>query len=293
MKNSPPIIRCLCVAVAMFLMPSGLANAAVKVVSWNLEWFPGHRPTASAAEADEHMKQAQAALKEINPDIFIGIEVRDWASFNELVSVVPGLTTHVVSNFIDPETAVIRPQQIGIASKLKCIGADSEPWKANVPLTPRGFSFAALEQKDGTLLMVYGNHFKSNRGTGTDEAAKQVADMRNDQAKQLLAHQPIIEKAFEGKKISGWIAAGDFNTNTDNQFPLCHAVELLTAGGFRNTWEGIDKEKRLTWRGDKTGKFQPTTFDYIFTKGLGDLTDAMIDSPREVSDHHAITVPLP
>ena len=183
--------------LAVALLATNAAFAGPKVVSWNLEWFPGHRPTASAAEADEHMKQAQAALKEINPDIFIGIEVRDWASFNELVSVVPGLTTHVVSNFIDPETAVIRPQQIGIASKLKCIGADSEPWKANVPLTPRGFSFAALEQKDGTLLMVYGNHFKSNRGTGTDDAAKQVADMRNYQAKELLAHQQIIEKDLE------------------------------------------------------------------------------------------------
>ncbi len=292
MNHLAPFVRCLCIAVAILFIPAGSANAALKVVSWNLEWFPGHRPTASAAEADKHMKEAQDALKEMNPDIFIGIEVRDWASFHELVSAVPGLTTHVVSNFSDPETGVIRPQQIGIASKLKCVAADWEAWKANVPLTPRGYSFAALEQPDGSLLMVYGNHFKSNRGAG-DEIAKQVADMRNDQAKQLVAQVAIQTKAFEGKKIAGWIAAGDFNTNTDNQFPDCHAVELLVAGGFRNTFQDTPKENRLTWRGDRYGKYKPTTFDYIFTRGFGDLTATMLDSPRKVSDHHAIMVTLP
>ena len=26
----------------------------LKVISWNMEWFPGKRPTASAAEAEAH-----------------------------------------------------------------------------------------------------------------------------------------------------------------------------------------------------------------------------------------------
>lgn len=276
------------VLAALVLATSLHAAAPLKVVSWNLEWFPGHRPTASAAEADEHMKLAKDALKALNPDIFVGIEVRDWAAFNELVSVVPGLTTHVVSNFVDPETGEIRPQQVGIASKLTCRAASWEPWKANVPNPHRGFSFAALEQKNGKLLMVYGNHLKSNRGDPGECAA-----MRNDQAKQLIGQRAIVEKAFTGKTIAGWILAGDFNTNQDDQFPGDHVVADLTAAGFRNTWADTPQEKRLTWRGDKFKKYQPTTFDYFFTFGLGNLTAIQLDSPREVSDHHAIEIDLP
>ncbi|MES2660785.1 MAG: endonuclease/exonuclease/phosphatase family protein [Verrucomicrobiota bacterium] len=274
--------------LVFLLTVTSLHAAPLKVVAWNLEWFPGKRPTASAAEADKHMKLAQEALKKINPDVFVGIEVRDWAAFEELASVVPGLKTHVVSSFIDPETGEIRPQQIGIASKLTCRGADAEPWKANIPNISRGFSYAALEQKNGELLMVYGNHLKSNRGD-----AAEVAAMRNDQAKQLIAQRAIMEKAFTGKTIGGWILAGDFNTNHDNQFPECHVVADLVAAGYRNTWADTPQEKRLTWISRPNSEFKPTTFDYFFTSGLGDLKATMLDSPFEVSDHKAIMITVP
>lgn len=264
------------------------AALPLKVVTWNLEWFPGKRPTASANEAAAHMKDAKAALLKINPDIFVGVEVRDWDSFHELVSVIPGLTTHVVSSFIDPETGEIRPQQIGIASKLTCRAADWEPWKANVPNNARGFSFTALEQSNGELLMVYGLHLKSNRGEPAE-----VALMRNDQATQLLSQRPIIEKAFTGKKIAGWIITGDLNTNHDGQFPLCKVIAQMTAAGFRNSWADVPKKDRLTWESARESKFEPTTFDYFMTLGLGDLTATMLKSPAEVSDHRAILLMVP
>ncbi len=264
------------------------AALPLKVVTWNLEWFPGKRPTASAAEAKTHMKDAQAALQKINPDIFIGVEVRDWASFHELVSIIPALTTHVVSSFIDPETAEIRPQQIGIASKLTCRAADWEPWKANIPNQARGFAFTALEQTNAKLLMVYGVHLKSNRGDPAE-----VALMRNDQAAQLIAQKPVIEKAFTGKNIAGWIVTGDFNTNHDNQFPLCKAISEMTAAGFCNTWANTPQQERLTWESARESQFKPTTFDYFMTHGLGNLSATMLKSPAEISDHRAIMLMVP
>lgn len=264
------------------------AATPLKVVTWNLEWFPGKRPTASAKEADDHMKDARAALLKLSPDVFVGVEIRDWAAFDELVSVVPGLKTHVVSSFVDPETGEIRPQQVGIASKLTCRAASWERWKANTPNISRGFSFAALEGKDGDLLMVYGTHLKSNGGDATD-----VAAMRLDQAKQLVAQREVVEKAFLGRKIAGWIATGDFNTNHDGQFPLCKVVEEMTAAGFRNTWADTPKKDRLTWTSRPDSKFEPTTFDYFFTLGLGDLKATLLNTPTDISDHHAIQITLP
>ena len=292
----PPPRRFSFLCGLWLLLLAGVLRGAdpLSVVAWNLEWFPGKRPTASAAEADAHMAAGKEALKALNPDVFLGVEIRDWDAFHELCSAVPGLTVHVVSCFLDPMSGEIRPQQLAIASKLKCRAAWSEPWKANVPNISRGFSFAALE-RPGTkdLLMVYANHLKSNRGTDTPEGATEVGTMRDEQAKQLLGHMKAMETAFKGEKIAGWIAGGDFNTNHDDQFPFCHVVDILTKGGCRNTWLGVPKEKRLTWVARPGGRYESTTFDYLFTKGLGDLTAEALPVKEEVSDHTPVRLIVP
>jgi hypothetical protein len=270
------------------------AQEPIKAVSWNMEWFPGKRPTASAAEAATHMQAGKDALKAINPDIFIGVEVNDWNAFHEVCSAVPGLVVHVVSSFVDPQTGEIRPQQIGIASKLKCQGAWWEAWKANVPNISRGFSFAALEDPAGKgLIMVYGNHLKSNRGSDTPEGAKNVTDMRNEQATQLLRHMKDMSVAYGKTPIRGWLAGGDFNTNHDGQFPGCRVIDILGQGGFKNTFLNVPKEKRLTWRTEPGGRFQPTTFDYLLAKGFGDLTASCIEVDTAVSDHLPVQLLIP
>ncbi len=289
-KTARPFRFALLALAALFIPASLHAAEPLKFVSWNLEWFPGHRPTASAAEADAHMKAAQEALKKINPDIFVGVEIHDWAAFHELVSVVPGLTVNAVTSFCDPETGELRPQQIGIASKLVCRSAMWENWAANMPDMSRGFSFAALQIPDAGVLMVYGNHLKSNRGSDNEEGAKNVAAMRDDQARQLLAHRGKIKKAYAKDTIFGWIASGDFNTNHDNQFPFCHAVKIITDGGYFNTWANTPKEKRLTWKPDAKSKFEPTTFDYIFTEGLKQTDAVMLEVPEGISDHSPVSI---
>jgi hypothetical protein len=284
-------------ALLYFLLlsaPAWSGTEPLKVISWNMEWFPGKRPTASAAEVATHMKAGQDALKAMNPDIFIGVEVNDWNAFHEVCSVVPGLTVHVVSSFIDPQSGEIRPQQIGIASKLKCQGAWWEPWKANVPNISRGFSFAALEDPNNkSLIMVYGNHLKSNRGSDTPEGAKNVGDMRDEQARQLLGHMKLMAQAYNKYPVRGWLAGGDFNTNHDGQFPQCHVVDILTKGGFYNTWLNVPKEKRLTWRTEPGGRFDPTTFDYLFAKGFGEPMAAAVEVDLAVSDHLPVQLLLP
>ncbi|MES2705796.1 MAG: hypothetical protein V4726_04255 [Verrucomicrobiota bacterium] len=284
----------LIVQLCLFLIAGGAGAESLKIISWNMEWFPGHRPTASAAEADAHMKGCQEALKAMNPDIFIGVEVNDWNAFREVCSAVPGLTVNAVSSFRDPLTGVIRPQQIGIASKLKCYGASWESWKANVPNISRGFTFAALEDPaSGGLIMVYGNHLKSNRGSDDPEGARNVAAMRDEQAKQLLGHMEEMTVAYKDKKITGWIAGGDFNTNHDGQFPLCHAIGILTKGGYSNTWLDVPRESRLSWRALPGGRFESTTFDYVLAKGFGGLKARLIDQPMALSDHCPVQLLLP
>ena len=281
----------LCLLLAC-LRPAWAQSPPLKVISWNLEWFPGKRPTASAPEAAAHLKAGQAALQAMNPDIFIGVEINDWNAFHLLCSAVPGLVVHVVSSFLDPQTREIRPQQIGIASKLPCQGAWSEAWKANVPHISRGFSFAALQAPAG-LLMIYGNHLKSNRGSDTPEGAADVAAIRNDQAHQLLGHMKAMQLAYRSLPIKAWLAGGDFNTNHDGQFPLCHAVAILTRAGLHNSWQGVPRDQRLTWRPEPGSRFEPTTFDYLFVKGFGELTASAVPQSIDLSDHLPAQLLLP
>jgi endonuclease/exonuclease/phosphatase family metal-dependent hydrolase len=58
---------------------------------------------------------------------------------------------------------------------------------------------------------------------------------------------------------------------------------MLVDTGFVNTWDGLPPERRHTWRGNDT--YNPTTFDYILTKGLGAATAELVEVSAEASDH--------
>ena len=265
---------------------------AQTVVTWNLQWYPGR--TSEKPKAEDEQKQIQAsqsALKKLNPDIFIAQEMRDWQAFKDLVSVVPGLQVHVVSAFRDPATGAVAKQQIGIASKLKVFSAWSEAWKPVLPQLPRGYAFAALKNPaDDSLLMVYGLHLKSNRGS-TKDVLKQDACLRDESIKQLLVHMNAMQKVFKGHKIKGWISAGDHNTGQDGRF-TDSVVATMEKAGFWNSWKETPEAQRLTWRGNRFAKLAPTTFDYIFLKGLGKPKALMIEESVDTSDHWPVMVNL-
>lgn len=268
-----------------------ISSPALTVVSWNLEWFPGHRANSTPEEEQAHMKAAREALKKLNPDIFIGIEIKDEAAFKKLVSVIPELKAHVVSNFRVSNNQPGK-QQIGIASRWPAQSAWSEPWINVVNKLPRGFSFTALEDPSThKFLMVYGVHLKSNLNKGKgDEVDQENRALRNESARQLIIHTESMEKIYKKENIEGWILAGDFNTNDDGQFTNDHVIVDFETAGFWNTWDKTPKEERLTWSGK--GRFKPTTFDYILLKGLGKPPANLWSEFKETSDHFPVVVTL-
>jgi endonuclease/exonuclease/phosphatase family metal-dependent hydrolase len=95
-------------------------------------------------------------------------------------------------------------------------------------------------------------------------------------------------KAFKGR-IAGVIVDGDFNTNHDGQVDD-DTIEMLTEAGFVNTWEGVPRKKRETCMG--SGRFEPTTFDYIMTKGWKSAKAELVDIPEEASDHRPVALEI-
>lgn len=285
----------LAFALGLVLSPTTFAEP-LKALTWNIEWFPGKNPKAKQADKDKQFVAVQSELAKHKPDIFLAQEVTDEAAFKKLVETIPGIKVDVFSHFPEPDSDKLGQQQCCIASRLKADSAFFESFKptANLPNLRRGFAFAALEHPGGGLIMLYSVHLKSNRGSDTPEGAKDVAATRAESVRQILAHKSEMEKRYAGKKVLGWLIAGDFNTNHDGQFPECNAIANFVKAGFHNTWDKTPKEERLTWHNSPwEKKFKPTTFDYMLTMGFTESQAKVIPGvSRDTSDHDPVMLLL-
>jgi len=292
---SPRTLPLLAAVLGLFI-PAQLSAEPLKLLSWNIEWFPGGNPKPKEEEKTQQTKWVEEQLAAIQPDIFLAQEITDEIAFEKVVSAMPGkLTMHVCSRFVNHESNDLSPQQCAIASNLKADSAFFENFKPNakLPHLSRGFAFAALEHPEGGLIMIYSVHLKSNRGSETPEGEQSVADTRAESVRQILSHKAEMEKRYAGRKIMGWLIGGDFNTNHDGQFTKCTAVADLVKGGFSNTWDKTPKEERHTWFPNEfTPQFKATTFDYVMTIGFKETQAKAVPVSRDASDHDALMLML-
>ncbi len=267
--------------------PGSETSQTIRVVAWNIEWYPGRRREADSAEAAAHTIVVKRSLPALQPDIFLVQEMRDWEVFADLCSAMEGLRPAVLSAFTQEETGVYWPQQVGIGSRLPVLAAWSEPWKMGEDVQPRrGFAAAALKLDSDRLLLVYSVHLKSNRAAN-DEEMQLNFRTREESARQIVDHVREMEEVVFPGRIAGVIVGGDFNTNQDGQFED-RTLAIMEEGGFTNTWFDTPRGDRLTWRGSQ--RFEPTTFDHIFVKGLSANRAQIVPTVDETSDHHPVSL---
>ena len=75
--------RALLALVALFVVASALGQSPepikFRITTWNLEWFPnGSAREAPQEKQTQRIKAASDVLREINPDILLLQEVRDY-----------------------------------------------------------------------------------------------------------------------------------------------------------------------------------------------------------------------
>jgi endonuclease/exonuclease/phosphatase family metal-dependent hydrolase len=287
--HRPPRVCCLLLLIALGfglflpLLPAAEKEPqTISLISWNIEWFPGKRRFARGEEMAAHAALVREELPKLNPDVLLTQEMRDWQSFAQLVEAVPGLVPVTVSAFTAEDSGEYWNQQLGIASKLPVLAAWSEPWQPADIHPRRGFTVAILRPTPSLqLLAVYNVHLKSNRSDSEEQTQLNYAT-RNESIRQLLLHVAHLEERVFPGRIAGIVIGGDFNTNDDGQFDD-EVVAMMTQAGFHHTWQGVAREDRLTWRG--SDRFQPTTLDHFFTKGLGTPQAELLAVPDETSDH--------
>lgn len=265
----------------IFALILGNANAAevVRLVTWNLEWFPGKKPAASQEDRDKHFLEVAAVLPQFRADIIVLQEVRNDDAAERLAKLLPGFTVHVTSRFKDTFTRTIGEQQVTILSRFTADGAWAESWKKGWANAPRGYAYAKL-LISGKPLHVYGLHLKSNLGNPVENTSK-----REDAMEQLIDHVKMQAKSKEGV-----VVVGDFNTSKE-QVNLASDTTLtkIEKAGFFWTFEGIPLEHRITIPGK--GKYPDACFDHIYVRDLG-RPAAMVLKDTPGSDHFPVAVDL-
>ena len=265
----------------LFVLLLGSADAAevVRLVTWNLEWFPGKKPAASQQERDRHFMEVAAVLPQMRADIIVLQEVRNDEAAQRLAKLMPGFSVHVTSRFMDSFTHKLGEQQITILSRFKADSAWSESWKRGWARAPRGYAYTKL-LISGKPLHIYGLHLKSNLGNPVENTSK-----REDAMEQLIEHTKEYSKPGEGV-----VVLGDFNTSKE-QVNLAGDTTLkkIEEAGFFWTFEGIPLEHRITI--PRKGSYPDACFDHIYVRDLGKPT-AMVLKNTPGSDHLPVVVDL-
>jgi endonuclease/exonuclease/phosphatase family metal-dependent hydrolase len=251
-----------------------------KVVTWNLDWFPGKNPASTEAQRIVHMSEAHDALLDVQPDILCLQEVRDYDAVQKLVDVLPRFQVHIVSRFKEAVGGILGIQQTAICGNIPAESAWSESWQKATAGPPRGFSFSAIRTSSGNYLLIYSVHFKSNLGQFPENVAK-----REEAARQLLSHSVQMERTYSKIGKVAVIVGGDYNTSPDDpKFAAEQTFSILRAA-FSWCWEGKPLHERITIPGN--GRYPDATFDGFFTKGCR-LESVEVLNTGNVSDHRPV-----
>ena len=275
---------------SVFVAISGTCSAqdidaspqTVRVAFWNIQWFPGRHPFATASSERAQTASVHRDMRKINVDVLGMEEVRDFSKATIAIAPLAGMKVDVVSNF-PPREGQDVGQQVAIASRLQPLSAWVEMWKPNAALVPpRGFAFAAYEVAPHRVLLVYAVHLKSNRGEVSEDIA-----IREESVRQLTAHMHAMNDAYRKLGTVSCIVGGDFNTAPDDsRFAGEKTTRLLRDNGFLWCWQDIPFARRISLPADKL--FPAACFDHIFVRD-GKFNDArVIEMSRGSSDHNAI-----
>jgi endonuclease/exonuclease/phosphatase family metal-dependent hydrolase len=250
-------------------------RADVRIVTWNLEWFPGRAPGATPEAQSNHVAAVQAALAELNPDVVLFQEVRDWNAAQLAVARLPGFQVNVCSAFGGK-------QEQAIASRLRPDSAWAAKWRQTDAKAPRGYAFAAL-QGNGRLLLFYSVHLKSNRG---GKPAINIAK-RTEAADQLVAHLGAMRDLYGARGPVGVTVGGDFNTDQDDQrFATERTLPAMLAAGLTWCFDAVPRPLRLTKPAE--GSYPAITFDHLFTQNLAVTSVQVVTNYPSASDHRPV-----
>ena len=270
----------------------------IKVCTWNMRWFPSGSPVQKPAK-DEY-KRTDSAARFLNwqkVDIVMLQEVRSAEVVTNLIKQMerPDMKVAACTEFPTLPTDPVPSHQNAIITHLPVIDSGYAKWeKAEELEPPRGYAYAVVDY-EGTLVLCFSVHFKSNFIAEGEDPEK--TPIINRKTRELTARQfvaiadKLSKKEYNGRKIEAVFLAGDFNTSIfDENFKGETTIQTIIDGGYCDVYADVSQDKRETM---PATKWHPSTvFDYIFYKGEKKLDDPYIAPKQWISDHRMVTIKL-
>ncbi|GAB4239054.1 MAG: hypothetical protein OHK005_00120 [Candidatus Methylacidiphilales bacterium] len=284
----------------------------LRLVSWNIEWFPAGQRATSKPHVQRHIEAVAATLLRIDPDIIATQETRNLGALITLNNRMNRFFAFLASShYREENTARLDEgkvqQETGLMSRfpwLFCEEIDFGSMPRGAPT--RGWLVAAFRIR-GLDFILYNGHTKSNFGASDAEGRQRnfnnrfnaMLELRRDWARRKINPQT--------HRI---IVLGDMNTDLfSHEFKDDHSLRALMSWGFRHTWEGVPPTERISHPARAGEPHPDSTLDYIFlseawgpdipharalAEGASKRSDVFAgDEPGLTSDHYPIILDLP
>ncbi|MBQ2282299.1 MAG: endonuclease/exonuclease/phosphatase family protein [Kiritimatiellae bacterium] len=268
----------------------------VKVCTWNMRWFPSGSPVVKPAK-DEY-KRSESAARFLNwqkVDIVMLQEVRSAEVVTNLIKMMerPGMKVAACTQFPTLPTDPVPQHQNAIITHYPVIDSGFAKWEKDGELEPpRGYAYAVIDC-EGTLILCFSVHFKSNFIAKEEDSVK--TPIINRQTREATARQfvaiadTLSKKEYDGRKIEAVFLAGDFNTSIfDENFKGEKTIQTIIDGGYRDVYADVPADQRETMPATKW--HSSTVFDYIFYKGDKKLNDPYVAPKSWISDHRLVSI---
>jgi len=258
--------------LALFILGPSCFADTIRVTTWNLEPATVAGTASTATGTNElRIREAAAALKQLDPDVILLQQVRDWKMCGQLAQALKpaDYSVLVCSSFREARTGALSEQQAAILAKRKAYFSWSEPWHAQGEAAlPGGFAFAAVQvgkQRVGFFSVQAGTVVADARGAGQRAAWLQA---RAAAIGQVLEQVGSV-KSWVANRVQVFVVAGTFDPDAQDA-----PVRLLDQAGFGDAFLQTPTADRVTVPG-KPG--QPgATADYIFTQPAACATNPRI-----------------
>ena len=266
-------------AAAWLWLAPGAPAQTLRVTTWNLD-APLSRQTNGTTIVTNTLRvpAAARALKQLNPDVILLQQIRDWTLCDELAKALkPAVyTVAACSAFQDPRTGEPRKQQVAILAKSKPYFSWTEPWRATeVPALPGGYAFAAFQvgkQQVGVFSVQAPRQNASTKGKALDPA-KQLAQW-NAAGRQLLAQVGSVSN-WVANRVQVFVIGGTFGTVSRTNAAVADTpLRLLEDAGFGDAFLELSGKERLTLPG-RAGA-PGSIVDYLYTQPAGCTTGPRI-----------------
>ena len=259
---------CFCL---LLLLPVLLAGAGerLRVMSLNAEWFPGRAPRPTHAQQTQHLADVQRLLRDVDADLLLFQEIVKSDALEKALAEQPDVSLYAISAFTN------NPLQLAVAGRLPHVAAEAGHWAIppdyTGPVPPRGIAFAAVELPEGSLLLLFSLHLKSNY-RGKDYHEQRNVQMREGAIHLFLAYAAAMERRFSDRRLGGILLGGDLNTLYPRSFIRGErTVNLLESGGFEHLGSN--------------------GLDHFWGKGIGDVAFSVFKAYK-VSDHAPIILDI-